>query len=252
MSERKSAKTEHAHHHKHSKSNKVLRTVSFVLTPFLLLLFVFGLFSLALLKPYNNIKPYLDTVFNPENTLPDEGQISIYHSDDLELNVREIEIQEDETKDPEKHTIIYPYYGDRYGTLNIESVGMKDIPVYCGTTLDILELGAGWDYSSVFIGKVGRVVLWGHNHTWFYMLPQVQNGDIVTLETDYVKMTYIVKDRAVFHETDRTYTHTTPGEDHLTLGTCWNNGMLGMSVYRLGILCDLVSREWKEVEVPQE
>ena len=30
--------------------------------------------------------------------------------------------------------------------------------------------------------------------------------------------------------------------------TCWNNGMLGMSEYRIAVICELTDREWKEVE----
>ncbi|SDB49888.1 sortase A [Ruminococcaceae bacterium FB2012] len=251
MSERNSAHAEHAHHRKHSSSNKVLRTVTFVLTPFLMLLFVLGVFLLVLLKPYNDVKPYIKLVFSSNvSQTNSDSQVNIYRPDDLELNVKEVEIEKDNTK--ESHTIIYPYYGDLYATLNIENAGMKDLPVYCGCADDLLEKGVGWFNGSNYIGKVGNVVLAAHNHTYFYLLPQVKEGDIVTLETDYVKMTYIVKQRVIYHKDDLTYVMPMDGTDRLTMFTCWNNGMLGMSDERLGIICDVVSREWKDVEVPKK
>ncbi len=221
-----------------------------------------GVTVLILLKPYSNVKPYLDTVFNQSNTRTNgDSQVNFFQNEDLDLNIQEVEIEEPVPSDDSnssstetkvtKHTFIYPYYGDRYATLNIENAGMKDLPVYCGTDESLLEMGVGWYNGSVYIGKVGNVVLAAHNHTYFYMLPAVKVGDIVTLETSYVKMTYIVSDIVVFHETDYTYVLPTKGKDRLTMYTCWNNGYLGMSEWRLGVLCDLVSREWKEVEVPQ-
>ena len=254
MSERNSAHAEHAHHRKHSSSNKVLRTVTFVLTPFLMLLFVSGLFLLVLLKPYNDAKPYLNLMFvgsGPSDiSTSDDPQVNIYYPGDRELNIKEVEVEEDNVK--ETHTIVYPYYGDLYATLNIENAGMKDLPVYCGCADDLLEKGVGGFNGSNYIGKVGNVVLAAHNHTYFYLLPQVKEGDIVTLETSYVKMTYVVKERVIYHKDDYTYVLPMDGTERLTMFTCWNNGMLGMSDQRLGIICDVVSKEWKDVEVPEK
>ena len=107
--------------------------------------------------------------------------------------------------------------------------------------------GAGWYNGSVYIGHVGNVVLAGHNHTYFYNLPKCKKGDEVTLETSYVKQTYMVTDIEIFHEDDQTYVRPTD-DDRLTMYTCWNNGMLGMSEYRIAVICELTDREWKEVE----
>ncbi|MBR4555151.1 MAG: class D sortase [Ruminococcus sp.] len=252
MSDRRSDnKHRSSRHREHSSTNKVLRTLTFVLTPFLVLFVVCGIFLLALIKPLSTAKPYLDMVFDGSSVQTSgDSQVNIYHADDVDLNIKEIDVQSEKDSDDDyKHYIIYPYYGDRYGTLNIENAGMTDIPVYCGTRSDVLERGAGWYNGSVFIGKVGNVVIAGHNHTYFFLLPQVKKGDIVTLETDYCKLTYVVTETVIFKETDLTYIRPTEGKDRLTLYTCWNNGRLGMSTQRLGVLCDLTKREWKKVEV---
>ena len=62
--------------------------------------------------------------------------------------------------------------------------------------------------------------------------------------------TYIIKDKVTYHKKDLSYINPSK-EDMLVAYTCWNNGMLGLSDYRIAIICDLVKREWKDVEVQQ-
>ncbi|MCD7741381.1 MAG: class D sortase [Ruminococcus sp.] len=247
MSKKSAEKAEkHAHGHRSSSSNRVLRTVTFVLTPFLILVITFAICFLALVKPFTAVKPYLNYIFNTTSTTRSTeygGSLNIYRADDAPLNVKEVE--DDDTG--ETHTMIYPYYGDFYATLNDESAGLVDVPVYSGTSNEVLAQGAGWYNGSVYIGNYGNVVIAGHNHTYFYNLPNCEEGDIVTLETDYVKLTYVVSEKVVFHEDDTTYVFPMD-DDRLTMYTCWNNGKLGMSEYRLAVICELTEREWKEVE----
>ena len=54
----------------------------------------------------------------------------------------------------------------------------------------------------------------------------------------------------VFHMKDYQYVRPT-SDDRLTMYTCWNEGRLGMSEYRLAVICKLTKREWKKVEVPE-
>lgn len=247
MSKRRSGESSgHGAHHRHSSSNKVLRTITFVLTPFLVLMIVCGALTLILYKPFYRVKPMLDIVFDAKGADSDnllELVDTDYSLEDRQKASREV-IDEDTQQ---QHTMVYPYYGDKYATLNCEAAGMNDIPVYCGTDKANLAKGAGWFNGSVYIGHKGNVVIAGHNHTFFFNLPKCNEGDIVTLETTYVKQTYIVKERQVFEETDLTYIRPTD-DDRLTMYTCWNNGRLGMSHYRLAIICELTDREWKEVK----
>jgi sortase A len=209
-----------------------------------MLAIVCGVSYLALVKPYSKIKPYMNIVFDTGKTSSENLRtLNKYRDDDAPDQIKEV--TDDETG--ETHTMVYPYYGDYYATINCEAAGMNDIPVYSGTTDDVLANGAGWFNGSVYIGNVGNVVIAGHNHTYFYHLPNCKIGDVVTVETSYCKLTYIVTDRQVFHETDLTYVRPTD-DDRLTMYTCWNNGRLGMSEYRLAIICELTEREWKEVE----
>lgn len=166
----------------------------------------------------------------------------------MPLRVNEIE---DESTN-EKHTIIYPYYGDYYGTLTISSVGIKDTPIYCGTSNDLLAKGIGWSNSSVYIGRVGNVVLAGHRNTYFAMLFQCKQGDIVTVDTDYCTITYIVRETAIFNKNDLKYVNPTFGkEDKLTMYTCWGRNRLGATDQRFAVICDVVERKWKDVKIPE-
>ena len=244
MSENSVVTEDKAHKHHNSSSNRVLRTIIFVLTPFLMLVITGCICVLALSKPYASIKAYANIIFKASST--DTTAVRTenkYRDDDAPVLSREVTDEETE----ETHTMIYPYYGDYYAWLNIESIGFEDVPVYSGTTNDVLANGAGWFNGSVYIGNVGNVVLAGHNHTYFYGLWNCTEGDIVTLETEYCKLTYVVRELIVFHEDDETYIRPTE-EDILTMYTCWNNGKLGMSEYRIAVICDLTEREWKEVE----
>ena len=237
------------HQHKHSSSNKVLRTVTFVLTPFLILAICVCIVIIVLTKPYNVAKPYMDVVFDPSHDVHDSDNVRTlnkYRDDDAPLQIKKYK----DSETGEEHAIIYPYYGDKYGTLNCKAAGMKDLPIYSGDSPDILTQGVGWFNGSVFIGHVGNVVLAAHNHTFFINLPNCKIGDEVVIETDYVKQTYIVTEKEVFHMTDYKYVRPT-SDDRLTMYTCWNDGRLGMSEYRLAVVCKLTKREWKKVEVSE-
>ncbi|MBQ9542084.1 class D sortase [Ruminococcus sp.] len=250
MSNAVSSKEKGRHTHEHgTSSSKVLRTVTYVLTPFLVLIVLCCIAVLALFKPYKEYKPYLDVAFG---ATPMEVRnlrtLNKYKDDDAPDQIKEIEVEVNGKQ--ETHTIVYPYYGDYYATINCEAADMKDIPVYSGTANDVLEHGAGWYNGSVYIGRPGNVVIAGHNHREFFNLPQCEVGDVVTVETVYCKCTYIVNDRVVFHEKDYTYVYPTD-DDRLTMYTCWNNGKLGMSEYRLAIICKLEDIEWKEVKTKE-
>ena len=228
----------------------MLRTVTFVLTPFLILAICVCIVIIVLTKPYNLAKPYMDTLFDLDNALRVEAEanrtVNPYRDDDAPLQIKKYK----DSETGEEHAIIYPYYGDRYGTLNCKAAGMTDLPIYSGDSPDILTQGVGWFNGSVFIGHVGNVVLAAHNHTFFINLPNCKIGDEVVIDTDYVKQTYIVTEKEVFHMNDYKYVRPT-SDDRLTMYTCWNDGRLGMSEYRLAVVCKLTKREWKKVEVAE-
>lgn len=250
MSNSSSARKSEGRTHRHgTSSSRVLRTFTYVLTPFLILLILCSAAVLALYKPYNDYKSYINMAFGATPMkVKSLRTLNKYRPDDAPEQIGDIEIEVGGK--PETHTIVYPYYGDRYATLNCEAAELVDVPVYAGTRNDVLQYGAGWYNGSVYIGKPGNVVIAGHNHTDFYNLPNCEIGDTVTLETVYCKCTYTIDERVVFHEKDYTYICPTD-DDRLTMYTCWNNGKLGMSEYRLAFICKLEDIEWKEVKTEE-
>ena len=52
---------------KGTSSNRVLRTITFVLTPFLMSALLFGVVALAAAKPFAAAKPYVNIVFNNDD-----------------------------------------------------------------------------------------------------------------------------------------------------------------------------------------
>ena len=154
-----------------TSSSRVLRTFTYVLTPFLILIILCSATVLMLFKPFKQYKPYIDMAFGATPMhVRNLRTLNKYKDDNAPDQIREIEVNVNGAQ--EMHTIVYPYYGDRYATLNCEAAGMKDIPVYSGTASDVLEYGAGWYNGSVYIGRPGNVVIAGHNHTFFFNLPK--------------------------------------------------------------------------------
>ena len=223
----------------HTSSKRAMRTTLFVLTPLLMLLIILSAAVLLFLKPYNYFKPYANIVFR--NTAPSSSlrTLNSYRDDDAP------DLSATITVDEKQHDIVYPYYGDCYAALNCENAGLNDIPVFWGDSPDLLEKGAGQFNGSVYIGEKGNVVISGHNHTYFYNLKNCKTGDIITLETSYGVFTYKVSELVYFKDSDLTYIYPSE-EDRLTLYTCWNNGMLGMSDTRLGVICELISKEFNQ------
>lgn len=226
-------------HDSHTSSNRALRTVTYILTPVLMLLIISAVFVLIILKPYNYIKPYASMAFKDAPASSSMRTLNKYRDDNAPELKSTVEHEEN------KHTVVYPYYGDKYAVLNCENAGMNDIPVYWGDSADLLEKGAGHFNGSVYIGEKGNVVISGHNHTHFFNLKNCKVGDLITLKTSYGVFTYKVSELVYFKDNDLTYIYPTD-YDRLTLYTCWNNGMLGMSDTRLGVLCDLVSKEFND------
>ena len=110
---------------------------------------VCGALTLALYKPFYTIKPMLDIVFDAKGA--DSDNLLNLVDSDYSLEDRhkaERVVVDDDTK--QEHTMLYPYYGDKYATLNCIPAGMNDIPVYCGTDSANLEKGAAWFNGSVY------------------------------------------------------------------------------------------------------
>ncbi len=212
-----------------NKKNIVLH----IATPFLLLIVCIGLLIVAMIKPADKLKVLVNVAFM-------DSLKSDPTNDDTGLVIRENEIKsepEGETYDTGK--IVRAKFGERYATINFNDL---EIPVYWGSTSELLEHGACHSSSSKIIGDKGNSVISAHVDTYFADLDKLKEGDIVTVKTNYGQFTYKVRETISFSSDDKKYV-TPKDDDRLTLYTC-KRDLLGASDQRIGVICDLTESQF--------
>lgn len=217
------------------------------LTGILLCVLCIGVSIVVLIKPYEYIQTYLHIIFMDQN-------MKIVPSDGLDgLVIQENEIETGEASDGQTYyedgEIVRPTFGEQYAVLQCDSISLS-VPVYWGSAAELLELGACQATSSVVIGEKGNVVIDAHVNTFFADLNQLQTGDAITLYTSYGIFKYQVTQQVQFENTDKTYILPTE-EDRLTLYTC-EAQVLGTSSSRIGVLCNLVSKQFYQPTAGEE
>lgn len=214
---------------KATDNKKAMPLPVLIATPvFILIICVVVICSVGV-TPYNKISKYMSIIFmNNYNT----------------TTISAIDLNEN-SKHPLTYssdgTIIYPYFGDQYAVITCENINLN-APVYWGSSDTLLQLGVCQYTSSSTIGEKGNVVLDAHVNTFFSELDKMETGDIVVLTTDYGRFTYKAKEIVYFEDDDITYISPTD-DDRLTLYTCVME-MLGPSSTRIGVICELVSKEF--------
>lgn len=109
----------------------------------------------------------------------------------------EIPVHEEEFIDSKD--ISMPKAGEKYGNLECERIKLN-APVYWGDSNKILRSGAGTDIAS-FPPGFGRVItICAHNTTFFKPMKNIQEGDIISFNTNYEKYTYKITDVEVINE----------------------------------------------------
>ncbi|MBR7084027.1 MAG: class D sortase, partial [Oscillospiraceae bacterium] len=134
-----------------------------------------------------------------------------------------------------------PAFGEQYAVLKCDAISLS-VPVYWGSSAELLERGACQASSSVLLGETGNVVIDAHVNTFFANLNQLNTGDSITLYTDYGIFTYEVSEKIQFLNTNKKYILPTV-DDRLTLYTC-EAQVLGTSDNRIGVTCSLVSKQF--------
>ncbi|MDE6087877.1 MAG: class D sortase [Oscillospiraceae bacterium] len=221
----------------------------YVLTALFLLILCVAVSVAVLIVPYEKCKTYLNIVFMDQS-------MKITPSAGLDgLVIKENEIPTEpipvSTENPENSgteqtyydqgEIVRPSFGEQYAILNCEEIALS-VPVYWGSSPELLELGACQASSSVVLGETGNVVIDAHVNTFFADLSEIQPGATVTLFTTYGIFTYQVTEQVQFENTNKKYVLPTE-TDRLTLYTC-EAQVLGTSSNRIGVLCDLVSKQF--------
>ena len=206
-----------------------------ILTPFVVLALCLGIFMIAMIKPADKLKVYLNLAFMDDlKTVPDSA--------DSGLVIRDNEIvTEHDGETSETGEFIRPVFGEMYAIIKCDVFGV-DVPVYWGSSSELFEKGACQASGSVLIGDSGNSVISAHEDTYFASLKSLEEGDIITVNTNYGEFIYRVKELITFDKTNTKYVAASE-ETKLTLYTCQKD-VLGTSDMRIGVICELTEKKF--------
>ncbi len=219
------------------KKNRIKAILIHILTGLFLLILCTAISAAALVKPYEKVQTYLNIVFmDTMKIVPSTGLDG--------LIIKENDIKTEQTPAEEMTDtgeIIRPSFGEQYAVLECDAISLS-VPVYWGSSKELLERGACQASSSKFMGEAGNAVIDAHVNTFFADLHKIVPGDTVVIYTQYGIFTYEATEQVVFENTDKTY--VLPTEDtRLTLYTC-EAQVLGTSSTRIGVICKLVDQQF--------
>lgn len=126
----------------------------------------------------------------------------------------------------------YPEYGTQYATIEIPKIEVN-LPVYFGSTLDVLKNGVGHDSASYFPGEGGTIIYMGHNSkNAFRRFSELKKGDEITVKTSYGDFTYKIYDMKLINEKDLDALPIQKDEEILMCYTCYPFNNIGYATQR--------------------
>ncbi|MDE6833220.1 MAG: class D sortase [Ruminococcus sp.] len=208
-----------------------------IMTPFIVCLICLGILITAMIKPYDKLKVYLNLAFTDDLKITPDGSIQ-------GLVIRENEIKEDVSPEEDfsdTGEVIRPRFAELYAMIKCDAFQL-DVPVYFGSNAELFERGACQSSGSVLAGEQGNTVISAHEDTFFSELGNLKIGDVITINTNYGKFTYTVKELIEFDKSNNKYVN--PSEDtKLTLYTC-KKDILGSPDGRIGVICELTEKKF--------
>jgi len=221
-----------------NSQNSHAHPVIYILTAFFMLVLCTAAAGAAVLVPYERCKTYLNIAFmDTMKITPSSGVSGLVIKENEQIATEKVQ----EQKFSETGTVKHPAFGEQYAVLECKAVSLS-VPVYWGSDAELLEHGACQSTSSKIIGEVGNVVIDAHVNTFFADLDKIQPEDEIVLYTEYGIFTYKVREQITFENTNKRYVLPT-SYDQLTLYTC-KQQVLGTSTTRIGVQCNLVSRQF--------
>ena len=126
----------------------------------------------------------------------------------------------------------YPEYGTQYATIEIPKIDVN-LPVYFGSTLDVLKNGVGHDSASYFPGEGGTIIYMGHNSkNAFRRFSELKKGDEIAVKTYYGDFTYKIYDMKLINEKDLDALPIQKDEEILMCYTCYPFNNIGYATQR--------------------
>lgn len=133
----------------------------------------------------------------------------------------------------------YPEYGTKYGTIEIDKIGVN-LPIYYGDTLEILKKGVGHSSGSYFPGEGGTIIYMGHNSKkMFRRLGELQKGNEIKITTTYGEYTYKIYDMQLIKETELDKLPIQNEKEILMLYTCYPFNNVGYATQRYVVYAEL-------------
>lgn len=119
------------------------------------------------------------------------------------------------------HLENYPAFGDNYGTLIINKIGVN-APIIFGANDETILKGVGHDSGSYFPGEGGSIIMCEHNYmNNFAKLGELQNGDIIEVKTEYGDFYYKKYDEQIVMETEYGKLPIQEEKEILMIYTCY-------------------------------
>lgn len=214
----------------------------YLLTGIFLLILCIAVCIGILIKPYEQIQTYLHVAFMDQNMkiTPSSGLNGLVIKEN-DIDTTPVPDMPEEQQFYENGKITRPVFGEQYAVLQADSISLS-VPVYWGSSPELLELGACQASSSVVLGETGNVVIDAHVNTFFADLDKLKTGDEIILYTNYGIFTYAVSEQIQFLNTQKKYVLPTD-DSRLTLYTC-EAQVLGTSDNRIGVICTPVSKQF--------
>ena len=133
----------------------------------------------------------------------------------------------------------YPEYGTKYGTIEIDKIGVN-LPIYYGDTLEILKKGVGHSSGSYFPGEGGTIIYMGHNSKkMFRRLGELQKGNEIKITTTYGEYNYKIYDMQLIKETELDKLPIQNEKEILMLYTCYPFNNVGYATQRYVVYAEL-------------
>lgn len=221
-------------------TKKGVHPIVYILTAVFLMILCTAVSAVALIKPYEKVQTYLNIIFMDDMKIKPATGLGGLVIKENEIST-EKPVEEDTEKFADTGEIIRPAFGEQYAVLECEAINLS-VPVYWGSTPELLDRGACQASSSKVLGEVGNVVIDAHVNTFFADMHRIKPGDEIVLYTKYGIFTYEASEQVKFENTDKTYILPTD-TDRLTLYTC-EAQVLGTSTTRVGVLASLVSKQF--------
>jgi sortase A len=134
-----------------------------------------------------------------------------------------------------------PEIGEKIGELTIPKLE-RSLPIYHGTTKEVLKQGVGHYSSSALPGENNNSILSGHRDMVFRGLGEVGVNDTFIVSTDAGEFLYKVRKVRIVDKDDRTVIVPKP-KSTLTVTTCYPFGYIGSAPQRYVLVADLISQK---------